>query len=64
MEHHLMLPPSALFVYHYLKQCCLLQDKVFPVFEELLDENVVMLPYSIPLPQSTLLVGLRLPCGG
>ena len=59
-----MLPPSALFVYHYLKQCCLLQDKVFPVFEELLDENVVMLPYSIPLPQSTLPVVLHLPFGG
>ena len=44
MEHHLMLPPSALFVYHYLKQCCLFQDKVFPIFEELLAENVVMLP--------------------
>ena len=59
-----MLTHQRFFVYHYLKQCCLLQDKVFPVFEELLDENVVMLPYSIPLPQSTLPVGLRLPCGG
>ena len=59
-----MLTHQRFFVYHYLKQCCLLQDKVFPVFKELLDENVVMLPYSVPLPQSTLPVGLRLPCGG
>ena len=61
--HHLMLPSSTIFCVPLLSEATLnFLGRSCPCMEAMSDECVVILPCRVPLPQSSLLVVLRLPC--